>query len=122
MTQGEKRKFIRWDSIHLLDYLVIEPDGSEGRYSMGRTLDVSLNGLKMETSYELPDGAELEITVGLEEDLIDLIGRVIHKSRQGGRYVAGIEFVKMSAEGRRIFRLYTDAFKRFQQQQGDDTP
>jgi len=106
------------DSIHLLDYLVIEPDGSEGRYSMGRTLDVSLNGLKMETSYELPDGAELEITVGLEEDLIDLIGRVVHKSRQGGRYVAGIEFVKMSAEGRRIFRLYTDAFKKYQQQEG----
>ena len=80
MTHGEKRKFIRWDSIHLLDYLVIETDGSEGRYSMGRTLDVSLNGLKLETSYELPEEAELEITVGLEEDLIDLIGRVVYQS------------------------------------------
>jgi hypothetical protein len=26
--------------------------------------------------------------------------------------VSGVEFVKMSAEGRRIFRLYTDAFKK----------
>jgi len=113
MTHGEKRKFIRWDSIHLLDYLVIETDGSEGRYSMGRTLDVSLNGLKMETSYELPDEAEIEITVGLENDLIDLIGRVVHKTRQGGRHISGIEFVKMSAEGRRVFRLYTDAFRKY---------
>lgn len=113
MTHGEKRKFIRWDSIYLLDYIVINPDGTEGQYSMGRTLDVSLNGLKMETSYEIPAEAELEITVGLEDDLIDLIGRVVHISKQGGRWISGIEFLKMSAEGRRIFRLYTDAFKKY---------
>ncbi len=113
MTHGEKRKFIRWDAIHLLDYVVIDPDGSEGRYSMGRTLDVSLNGLKLETSYELPPDAQVQITVGLEEDLIDLIGRITYQARRGGRYVSGIEFVKMSAEGRRIFRLYTEAFKSY---------
>ncbi len=113
MTHGEKRKFIRWDAIHLLDYVVLEPDGSKGRYSMGRTLDVSLNGLKLETSYEVPLEAEVEITVGIEEDLIDLVGRVAHKSRRGGRYISGLEFVKMSAEDRRVFRLYTDAFKKY---------
>ena len=117
MTHGEKRKFIRWDSIHLLDYIVLDQDGSEGRYSMGRTLDVSLNGLKLETAYEIPLEAELEITVGIEEDLVDLVGRVTHKSQKGGRHVSGIEFVKMSAEGRRVFRLYTDAFKKYQQQE-----
>ena len=116
MTQGEKRKFIRWDAIHLLDYIVIDPDGSGGRYSMGRTLDVSLNGIKLETVYEIPLEAKLEITVGIEEDLVDLVGRVTHTTVKGGRYVSGIEFVKMSAEGRRVFRLYTDAFKKYQQQ------
>ncbi len=116
MAHGEKRKFIRWDAIHLLDYIVLDPeDGSEGLYSMGRTLDVSLNGIKMETPYELPLEAELEITVGIEEDLVDLIGRVTHSSKKGGRFVSGIEFVKMSAEGRRVFRLYTDAFKKYQE-------
>lgn len=120
MTDGEKRKFIRWDSIHILDYLVIDPDGSKGQYSMGRTLDVSLNGLKMETTYELPDETDVEITVGLEKDLIDLIGRVVHKSKQSGRFISGIEFVKMSAEGRRIFRLYTDAFKKHQEESNED--
>ncbi len=116
MSHGEKRKFIRWDAIHLLDYTIIESDGTKGRYSMGRTLDVSLNGLKLETSYEIPLEAELEITVGIEEDLVDLVGRVTHSSRKGGRYISGIEFVKMSAEGRRVFRLYTDAFKKYQEE------
>ena len=116
MAHGEKRKYIRWDSIHLLDYVVIEPDGSRGRYSMGRTLDVSLNGVKLETVYRLPVDTELEITVGIEHDLIDLIGRVTHTNTRGGRYVSGVEFVKMSAEGRRIFRLYSDAFKKHREE------
>ncbi len=120
MSHGEKRKFIRWDAIHLLDYIVLDPDGSEGRYSMGRTLDVSLNGLKLETSYEIPLDVALEITVGIEEDLVDLVGRITHKSESGGRFVSGIEFVKMSAEGRRVFRLYTDAFKKYQEQQSTE--
>jgi len=115
MAQGEKRKFIRWDSIHLLDYLVIEEEGSQGLYSMGRTFDVSLNGIRMETTYPLEVDNVVEITVGIEDDLIDLTGRVTHTGRQGGRHTSGIEFVKMSAEGRRIFRLYTDAFKKYQQ-------
>ena len=116
MSHGEKRKFIRWDAIHLLDYTIIESDGTKGRNSMGRTLDVNLNRLKLETSYEIPLEAELEITVGIEEDLVDLVGRVTHSSRRGGRYISGIEFVKMSAEGRRVFRLYTDAFKKYQEE------
>jgi hypothetical protein len=114
MAHGEKRKYIRWDSIHLLDYVVIDPDGSRGRYSMGRSLDVSLNGVKLETVHRLPAEAVLEITVGIEDDLIDLTGRVTHTNTRGGRYVSGVEFVKMSAEGRRIFRLYTEAFKKHQ--------
>ena len=118
MAHGEKRKYIRWDSIHLLDYVVIEPDGSRGLYSMGRTLDVSLNGVKLETVYQLPADSELEITVGIEQDLIDLTGRVTHTNSRGGRYVSGVEFVKMPAEGRRIFRLYAEAFKKHQ----DETP
>ncbi len=120
MSHGEKRKFIRWDAIHLLDYTVIESDGTKGRYSMGRTLDVSLNGLKLETSYDIPLEAELEITVGIEEDLVDLVGRVTHRSEKAGRFISGIEFVKMSAEGRRVFRLYTDAFKKYQGQDSSE--
>lgn len=115
MAHGEKRKFIRWDAIHLLDYIILNDDGSEGLYSMGRTLDVSLNGLKLETSFELPMDSELKITIGIEEDLIDLVARVTNSSLRGGRYTSGVEFVKMSAEGRRIFRLYTEAFKKFQE-------
>jgi len=115
MAHGEKRKFIRWDSLHLLDYIVLDRERSKGRYSMGRTLDVSVNGIKMEVVYPLSTEDTLEITLGLEEDLIDLEGRITYSQPSGGRYVAGIEFVKMSGEDRRVFRKYTDAFNQMQQ-------
>ena len=52
MTQREQRKFIRYDSLHLLDYQVLDEDGNPGIYSMGRTIDVSIDGLKLETTTE----------------------------------------------------------------------
>lgn len=119
MPHGEKRKFIRLDSLHLLDYIVLDRDHVKGRYSMGRTLDVSVNGIKMETPYPLSTEDTLEITVGLEDDLVDLEGRITYSKQLGNRYVTGIEFIKMSGESRRVFRRYTEAFKQMQKGQPD---
>ncbi|NNK94877.1 MAG: PilZ domain-containing protein [Desulfobacterales bacterium] len=116
MSHGEKRKFIRLDSLHLLDYIAIDESGARGQYSMGRTLDVSVNGLRMETAYALSKTDTLEITVGVEEDLVDLVARIAYTSPSGQRFVSGIEFIKMSAEGRRVFRRYTEAFRRMQEE------
>ena len=121
MSHGEKRKFIRWDSLHLLDYIVTHDDGKVGRYSMGRTLDVSINGIKLETIYSLATAASLEITVGVEEDLIDLEARITYTHESGDRFISGLEFMKMSPEGRRVLRRYIDAFHEQQKKTGADS-
>jgi len=110
MTQGEKRHFIRRESLHLLDYIVIDTNGISGRYSMGRTLDISENGIKLETSHLLDIGDTLVVTVGLEEDLIDLQGNVTYSQPHAGRFITGIEFFEISDDGRRIFKKYSEAF------------
>ena len=84
MKQREKRKFIRYDSLHLLDYLVLDEEGKPGIYSMGRTIDVSLDGLKLETTNPFPPNTRLLITVGIEDDLIDLEGQTTHAHPQTG--------------------------------------
>ena len=53
----------------------------------------------------------IEVTLGVDEDLIDLVGRVTFCKPEGDRYVSGVEFIKMSAEGRKAFRKYAEAFK-----------
>jgi len=112
MKQQEQRNFIRYDALHLLDYVVIDENGDPGDYSMGRTIDVSIDGIKLETSSLLKPGTRLMITVGLEDDLVDLEGRTTHASPHNGRFVSGIGFLRISKEGRRVFTKYVEAFRR----------
>ncbi|WP_136795744.1 PilZ domain-containing protein [Desulfosediminicola ganghwensis] len=107
---SEKRKFIRHNAIHLLDYLVLEDDGTKTTYSMGRTIDVSAGGIKLETAHELEPGTRLEITVGLEEDLVDLIGTIVYCREKMGRYISGIAFEELHGEHKRVYQKYVDAF------------
>jgi hypothetical protein len=110
MTQREKRKFIRYDALHLLDYIVIDDEGNPGTYSMGRTIDVSIDGLKLDTTNPLKIDSRLLITIGIEDDLIDLEGRITHTAAHRDRFVSGVTFLKIDKDGERILLKYTDAF------------
>jgi hypothetical protein len=112
MEQKEQRKFIRYDALHLLDYIVLDENGDTGDYSMGRTIDVSIDGLKLETSSRLKTNTRLLITVGLEDDLVDLEGITTHESSYDGRFISGVSFLKISKDGRRVFAKYVEAFRR----------
>lgn len=115
MKQREQRKFIRFDSLHLLDYIVLDEEGNPGTYSMGRTIDVSIDGIKLETTAPFKADTRLLITVGIEDDLVDLEGRTTHSSPHDGRYISGITFLKITKEGRRVFSKYVDAFRQRKQ-------
>jgi len=110
MKKNEKRSCIRQDSLHLLDYLTIDKEGRQTTYSMGRTLDVSEQGLKLEVTKPVHSGDTLLITVGLDEDLIDLTGEVIHCEQEANRYIIGLEFSDISNDGLRILKKYMVAF------------
>jgi hypothetical protein len=111
MTPTEHRHSIRKNSLNLLDYLIIDKNGLQTTYSMGRTLDVSENGLKLETTQKISKGDTLLITVGLDNDLVDLRGEVIHTEVLDERYITGIEFQGISLEGKRILKKYAEAFR-----------
>ncbi len=108
----EKRKFIRHDAIHLIDYLVLDQDNRSGRYSMGRTLDVSTNGLKLETNQPFPQGARLRVTVGLANELVDLSGTVTYSRARQGRFVSGVSFEGINNRSKKTFDLYVAAFNK----------
>ncbi len=110
MKQRDHRRFIRYEALHLLDYIELDEAGNPGRYSMGRTIDVSLDGLKLETTYPVKTNCRLLITIGLEDDLIDLEGRTTHARPSEGRFVSGVTFAKISREDRRIIAKYVEAF------------
>ena len=110
MPKPEKRKFTRHGSLFLLDYIVVDKDGNRGVYSMGRTLDVSVDGIKLELLNRLAEGTLLLVTVGLEDNLIELTGEVTHTSSKDGRFISGITFREITKRGREILAKYSEAF------------
>jgi hypothetical protein len=122
MKQREHRKFIRYDALHLLDYLVLDQDGEAGVYSMGRTIDVSIDGIKLETINPLKAGIHLLVTIGLEDDLINLEGLTAYTTPYDCRFVSGVTFLKLSKEGRRIFAKYVEAFRARKAELTQQTP
>lgn len=124
MTPAEKRKFIRLDTLHLLDYVIIDKDGNECGYSMARTLDVSINGIKMETVEQIPLDITLVITLGIEDNLIDIAGTPVYSEPSDNRYQSGIEFDKVEAGDRDVLRRYVNEFQARKDQllKNDDFP
>ena len=122
MKRREHRKFIRYDALHLLDYLVLDEDGKAGIYSMGRTIDVSIDGIKLETIYPLKANTRLLLTIGLEDDLINLEGRTTHAAPCDGRFISGVTFLKITKNGRRVFAKYVEAFRKRKMELGQQPP
>ena len=66
----EKRASRRIRSLNLTSYTPKKGDKQEYIVSIGRTLDVSEGGVKVETHRKLDNGTELEMDIAVEEKII----------------------------------------------------
>ena len=106
----ERRRYIRPESLHLLDYLVVDEHGRQGEYSMARTLNISKGGILMETHNLLPLGQQVMITLGLRDQLLDVIGKIVYATGSSGCYQSGVDFFHVSDNDQRILDRYVAAF------------
>ena len=91
MSNEEQRKHHRVESINL-SYICLDQSETVVQQAMARTINISKGGFLIETHFKMQAGYTLIATIGLEDDTIDLKGKVVHvHDGQGGKYVAGIE-------------------------------
>ena len=63
---------------------------------MGRTLNVSESGMLLETTFLVPANDPVIISLGLEDEILDVHGRVIYsKATEDGKFETGIEFTDL---------------------------
>ncbi len=107
--RGSKRK----DSLNLLDYIVLDESGKELSRAMARTLNVSEKGILLETPTPFDIGQELEITIGLENDLVEVRGRILRCAKTDGEgYNSGVEFLEISPNEMVTLRKFLTAFNK----------
>ena len=109
MTVQEKRKHARINSLNL-SYVCLDENNQVIKQGMGRSLNVSESGILLETHFPIDDQHIVRMTLGLEEDLIDVKGRPVHtRMNDAGKYEVGLEFVKSDAKTRKALKKFIDA-------------
>jgi hypothetical protein len=113
MNGIEKRKHARVDSTNLLNYVCMNPDGEAYTQGMGRTLNVSESGILLETYTSIDSDTDVWLTIGIEEDLVDLHGKVVYlKKSDEETYEAGIKFSEVKEDELSILKRFVEDFEK----------
>ena len=106
MTSDNKRKHERIHSLNL-SYICLDEDENVVKQGMGRTLNISESGILLETHFPVEPNHVVQLTISLEEELLDLKGKPVHvRSCDEGKYEVGIQFVELDQNA-------TDLLKKF---------
>ncbi len=112
MNSIEKRKHPRFETTNLLNFVCCNEDNEDCHQGMGRTLNVSETGILLETSHPIDPRWTISITIGFEEELVDIKGSVIfQKETNEDTFEAGIQFSEISEHERDILVKFIQAFE-----------
>ena len=112
MTTQDRRKDERINALNLISYSCIDETDETLSQGMGRTLNLSEDGILLETHVSVDPKRTVVMSIGLEDDLINIKGRVVYST--GGRdkrFVAGIEFIEKDEATLEVLRKYIKTFK-----------
>ncbi len=108
MTSENKRKHERIQSLNL-SYICIDEDENIVKQGMGRTLNISETGILLETHFPIEPNHVVQLTISLEEDLLDIKGKPVHvRPRDQGKYEIGIQFVELDPSASQIIKKFVN--------------
>ena len=90
----ERRKHHRIKTQNLISHFSFDEAGAVNSQGIGRAIDVSQGGILIETPERIESDWLSLMAVDLEENLIEIKGRLMHSNRSAsGTYLSGIAFV-----------------------------
>ena len=111
MRINEKRQHHRVNALNLISYSCIDATQSVVAQGMGRTLNVSEDGILLETHVSIDPEYTIELAIGLEDELINIKGSIIFtRPGKDEKYQTGIEFVDTDNATTEILIKYIRVF------------
>ncbi|MCP3958651.1 MAG: hypothetical protein GY719_12430 [bacterium] len=99
----------RIQDLNLVQISRFNEEGFRADLATGRTLDISHGGIRLELYHPLPLRTVVALTLAIEEDLIDVRGKVVYlKEIDDDRCAMGIEFLDMPQESRLLLDRYLE--------------
>jgi len=110
MTQ-ERRKFDRFETLNL-SYVQVDEKGSMIHEGMGRTLNVSGDGILLEIACDEKLAGQVILQIALDDELVDLKGNIVHcEKNEAHKYQAGIEFFEVDDKAGVILNKFIRVFE-----------
>ena len=93
MDECDRRKYARVDVYSFISYVCIDKDGNLIDQRMGVALNISQNGVLLETGHQLESNFISLMFVDLDETLAEIAGEIIYTRENGsGMFLNGIRF------------------------------
>jgi PilZ domain len=106
-SKSERRREPRVQGLNLVNATRFDEAGFYADLAVGRTLDISHRGIRLELSHALPLRSTVSLTVALGSELIELEGSVAHLEVLDERLCSiGIEFGMLSGPARLAIDRY----------------
>ncbi len=103
----KKRAYDRVASINLVSLSKFSENGYVELAELGRTLDLSEGGIRLEAFEAIPVGTLARLRIGLRDDIIDVQGRIAYAQEgDGDRVITGIEFLELPQGPREKLRRF----------------
>jgi hypothetical protein len=112
---SERRRYIRVDS-HNLVFLSLKDKEEIIQQGMGRTLNVSEAGMRLETYFLIKPAQKIWLTIGFNDETVDIKGELVYyiNGRKDNHY--GIKFLEMEPEALEILKKYILNFNKIENQ------
>ena len=108
----ERRQAERRYALKFLDYEILSPQGEVTGRGLARTLNVSENGLRLETGHFFEPEQKLRLTLSLDNDLLQINGRVINSQPEDDELCSsGVMFLEFDETDRQTYQQHLDALK-----------
>jgi hypothetical protein len=107
------RKSERVNSLNLLYLCEKDENDTITRQGMGRTLNISETGIRLQTNFPIDSKKTLLLTIGFEDDLVEVQGRIEYYIENNDQYEFGIRFVNPDEKVKVILSQYVRIFKEF---------
>ena len=108
---SEKRKHIRVNALNL-SHVAVDDREEAIKQAIGSTLNVSETGILLETHFPIESDQNVELTLGFEEDLVNLKGKVIHLlNGETGKFEMGIQFTDIDEEAILVIKDFINRFR-----------
>jgi len=91
----EKRKHPRVKAENLVSYFLLDDKGNEIEEGIGRTINVSMGGILIETNKPIGTQDVLLMIIGLDDEIMNMKGKVVHcRAEDSGMFRTGIQFLE----------------------------